>query len=242
MVRLAEIAIVGFGNVGRALAKLIVLKNEFIEKNYGVRLRVITVIDSRGVAIKEEGFGPDELLRLTELPRSGVSNFKPYGLLGLGLKEAYNKILPDIHVEATPSNYVSGEPGVSNVLYALGKGVNVVSCNKSPFALRFNDVIRLAEARGLSVRFKATVMGGVPLLDLLRGLKGIRVEAVEGVLNATTNYILTEMSRDRVTFNEALRRAMQTGLVEANPDLDISGWDSAAKLVIISNVLGRPLK
>ena len=242
MAKKVKLVLVGFGNVGRALSRIIASKKEMIESKLRVSLKVTAVIDSKGAAVKDEGFTPQELLKLTEVPRSGVSSFMPYGVPGAGVKEVYDVITPDIHIEATPSNYVNGEPGVSNVLYALGKGVNVVSCNKSPFALRFHEVMELAEARNLGIGFKATVMGGVPLLDLLRSLKGIKVKSVEGILNATANYILTEMSRERVTFDEALRRARQAGLVEANSDLDIKGWDPAAKLVIISNMLGEPLK
>ena len=242
MTKSVKLVLVGFGNVGRALAEIIALKKEIIGSKLRVRLKVAAVIDSKGAAVKVEGFTPEELLKLTGLPRSGVSKFRPYGVPDAGVKEVYDAVTPDIHVEATPSNYVDGKPGISNVLYALTKGVNVVSCNKSPFALRFNEVMELAEAKGVGIGFKATVMGGVPLLDLLRSLKGLKVEEVEGILNATANYILTEMSEERVTFDGALRRARQAGLVEANPDLDIKGWDPAAKLVIISNVLGNPLK
>jgi len=242
MVRPAEVAIVGFGNVGRTLAKLTVLKNEFIEKNYGIRLKVVAVIDSMGAAIKEEGFRPDELLRLTELPRSAVSNFKPYGFSGFGVKEAYGKILPDIHIEATPSNYVSGEPALSNVLFALNEGVNVVLCSKSPLALKFREVHSLAEAKRARIRFKATVMAGTPLIDLLMGLKGYDIGRIEGIINGSTNYILTLMHEELITFQEALTRAQALGIAEQIPDLDIKGWDAAAKLTIISNLLGTPLK
>jgi len=242
LVRVVRLALIGFGTVGRSLAKLVALKNKLIEEKYGVRLSIVAVADSGGAVVKEDGLTPYELLRLCELPRSAMSTFTPYGLSGAGVREIYSRVLPDIHVEATPSNYVDGEPGVSNVLYALESGAHVVSCNKAPFVLRYRDVMDSASRKGVKVGFKATVMAGTPLIDLLMSLKGYEVEGLEGILNGTTNFILTEMHENLVTYEEALKKAQLMGIAESNPDLDVKGWDPAAKLVIISNVLGKPVK
>ena len=241
MVRVIKVALIGFGTVGRSLAKLIALKGRSIEEKYNTRLSIIAIADSGGAAIKEEGFTSYELLRLTEFPRSAVSTYSPYGVPGAEVADIYRRIVPDIHVEATPSNYVDGEPGISNVLYALESGAHVVSCNKAPFVLKYSYIMNLASGKELRIKFKATVMAGTPLVDLLMSLKGYEVERVEGVLNGTTNFILTEMHENLITYEEALKKAQVMGIAESDPDLDVKGWDSAAKLVIISNVLGKSL-
>ena len=241
MVSSVKIAIIGFGNVGRSLAKLIAFKGEDIEKKYGVRLNVVAVADSRGAVIREEGLIPYELLKLCELPRSYIFMYKPYGVSGASVEEVYSRIIPDIHVEVTPPNYKSGEPGLSNILYAINSGANVVTANKAPLVLKYDHIMQCAKQRGVLVKFKATVMAGTPLIDLLKSLKGYSIEAVEGIINSTTNYILTEMHEDLIPYSDALKKAQALGIAEPNPDLDVRGWDAAAKLVIISNVIGEPI-
>ena len=113
-------------------------------------------------------------------------------------------------------------------------------CNKAPFVLKYKEIMELALRKNVHVRFKATVMAGTPLIDLLMSLKGYEVELVEGILNGTTNFILTEMHENLIPYEDALKKAQVLGIAEANPDLDVKGWDPAAKLVIISNVLGKP--
>ena len=236
-----NIVLVGFGTVGRSFAKLVATKGKSIEDKYGIRLKIVGIVDSSGAVIKEEGFTLYELLRLCELPRSTLGSYTPYGVRNASVRDVYSKVIPDIHVEATPSNYENGEPGLSNILYALENSVNVVSSNKAPFVLRYRDIMDLASRKKVKVKFKATVMAGTPLIDLLMSLKGYEIEYIEGILNGTTNFILTEMHENLVTYDEALRKAQALGIAEANPDLDVKGWDPAAKLVIISNVIGKPI-
>lgn len=240
MAKKFRILLVGFGNVGRSFTKLIAIKGKAIEERYNVKLCIVGIIDSSGAVIKEDGFTSYELLKLCELPRSTVSTYEPYGVGGANVKDVYSKVIPDTHIEATPSNYESGEPGLSNILHALKHGVNVVSCNKAPFVLKYKEIMELALRKNVHVRFKATVMAGTPLIDLLMSLKGYEVELVEGILNGTTNFILTEMHENLIPYEDALKKAQVLGIAEANPDLDVKGWDPAAKLVIISNVLGKP--
>ncbi len=236
----ARVAIVGFGGVGRELARLIALKAGDVERLYGVRVRVVAVVDSRGAAICPRGFEGYELLKLAETPRSSVSS-GPCGRPGAGVEDVYAEAKPEIHVEATPSDYESGEPGVSHAFKALGEGASFVTANKAPLALRFWDIIGEAAARGLYVGYKATVMAGTPLISLLRGLRGYELHAFEGILNATTNYILTLMHERLLTMDEALETAKAEGVAEPDPSLDLDGWDPAAKLVIAVNTLGYRL-
>ncbi|MEM0282616.1 MAG: homoserine dehydrogenase [Desulfurococcaceae archaeon] len=237
-----KIVIVGFGNVGRAFARTLALKRKIIENKYAVSPVVVGVVDSKGMAVKSEGFTDYELLKLSELPRSGVNMFSPYARSYVDLNYVYDVAQPDIHVELTPSNYETGEPGVSNILLALNRGIHVVTANKAPIALKYEELTSIAKKKSLYLKFRSTVMGGSPLIDTLLSLKSEDVERIDGILNATTNYILTEMHDKLMDFNDALRKAQSLGIVEANPSLDVDGLDAAAKLTILSHVIGYSVK
>ncbi|MEM1613265.1 MAG: homoserine dehydrogenase [Desulfurococcaceae archaeon] len=238
----ASLVVVGFGSVGRSLVKIVAYRGRAIANRYSLTLRVVGVVDSKGMAFKAGGFEEHELLKLCELPRSGVSLFKPYARDYVDLEELYSETQPDVHVELTPSNYETGEPGLSNILRALSRGVHVVTANKAPIALHYGELMSLARNRRTALKFGATVMGGTPFIETLSHMKIHEIEHVEGILNATTNYILTEMHKNLVDFEEALKRAKAIGVAEADPSLDIEGVDAAAKLTIISHVVGRSVK
>lgn len=240
--RRVKLVVVGFGNVGRALIRLIALKRRVVAEKYGLHLDVVGIADSKGIALKPSGFEEYELLKLCEVPRSGVSLFEPYARAGASVEDIYNEAQPDIHVELTPANYVTGEPGLSNVLFAISRGVHVVTANKAPLALAFSKVMSSAAAKRVLVKFGGTVMGGTPLIEMLTAMRAYDVEYVEGILNATSNYILSEMCNRLVDFEEALKKAQAVGVAEADPSLDVEGVDAAAKLVILSNVVGKPIK
>jgi homoserine dehydrogenase len=143
----------------------------------------------------------------------------------------------DILFETTPLNIIDGEPGVTHVRRALARGINVVTANKGPIAFAYSKLKSLAARTGASFRFEATVMDGAPVFNLVEQcLPGARVLGFSGVLNSTTNLILTEMESGR-TFEESLAEARRLGIVEANSDYDIDGWDAAVKAVALANVL-----
>jgi homoserine dehydrogenase len=237
--RRVRIAIIGFGNIGRALARVIALKRGVIMKRFNIDLSVVAVADSKGMVIKPEGLNEYELLKLCELPRSEIFRFEPYGRKGVDLEELYNKVQPDIHVELTPPSYENGEPGLTNILFALRRGAHVVTANKAPLALYFGKIME--EARARLVKFGATVMGGSPFIAMLQSMRSHDVALIEGILNATTNFILTEMHENLVDFEQALKKAQALGIAEPNPVLDIEGFDAAAKLAILSHVIGVPI-
>lgn len=240
--KIVRVVVIGFGNVGRAFARVVALKKKIIESRYGISLSIVGVADSRGMALKSDGFTEYELLKLCEVPRSGVNLFSPYAFNYVDLNYMYDMVQPDIHVELTPSNYSTGEPGVSNIMFALGRGAHVVTSNKAPIVLKYNELIGMAKNRSLQLRFRSTVMGGTPLIDTIMSLRSEEVERIDGILNATTNLILTEMHDKLIEFEEALKRAQIMGVAEADPTLDVDGVDASAKLVIISHVIGRSIR
>jgi len=236
---MVRIVVVGFGSVGRAFARIVALKKRAIESRYGVTLNVVGIADSKGMALKSDGFSEYELLKLSEVPRSGVNMFSPYAHNFVDLGYMYDHVQPDIHVELTPSSYVDGEPGLSNILFALNRRTHVVTANKAPLVLRYGELMDIAKKNSVQIRFRSTVMGGTPLIDTVMSLRSEDVERIEGILNATTNFILSEMHDKLIDFDEALKRAQVLGIAEADPSLDIEGVDAAAKLVILSHVIGR---
>jgi homoserine dehydrogenase len=139
-------------------------------------------------------------------------------------------------VETTPTNFKDGEPGLSNIKAALANGKHVVTANKGPLALSMPALLELADHRGRQLRFSGTVGGGTPFLDFAaKCLPGERITGVRGILNGTTNYILTRMETDSLTFEKALAEAQKKGYAEKDPTNDVEGFDTAAKVVIIAN-------
>lgn len=234
-----RVLVSGFGSVGRELVRLVAEYRGVLARQ-GVRVSVVGVVDSRGALVSRHGIPEETLIRLLDAPRGGVSAVRGGrpGLTTLGALDELEGVL-DVMVEVTPSNYRDAEPALSHVRRALNMGIHVVSANKGPFALKYRELASAAERRGLYLGLKATVMAGTPLIDLLRyGYTGRRVELVYGVLNSTTNYILNLM-RSGLDFPEALAKAQEDGYAEPDPSLDLEGWDPAAKISILSGVLGR---
>jgi homoserine dehydrogenase len=147
-------------------------------------------------------------------------------------------------VDASPTNLQDGEPGLSCVRTALGAGLHVVMANKGPLVLAFDALTSLAQRTGARLLYSGTVAGGLPTVNIgVRDLAGSGVERVEGIFNGTTNYILTRMEEEQISYQEALKGAQAAGIAEPDPTLDVDGWDAANKLVIIANsVLRRPTK
>jgi homoserine dehydrogenase len=141
----------------------------------------------------------------------------------------------DVLIETTASNYKDAEPGMSHIINAMKRGMHVISVNKGPLALAFPSLMELATYNQVLLRFSGTVGGGTPILDYAKNsLSGERITSFAGILNGTTNYILTNMANG-MTFDSALKDAKNKGYVEADEALDLDGLDAAAKLVILAN-------
>ena len=150
-----------------------------------------------------------------------------------------NDLEAEVLIETTQSNYKDAEPGMMHIINAMKHGMHVISVNKGPLALAFPSLMELADYNRVLFRFSGTVGGGTPILDFARNsLRGERIVSFDGILNGTTNYILTNMA-DGMSFNDALSDAKQKGYVEADESLDLDGLDAAAKLVILANWIMR---
>ncbi len=232
-----RIILFGFGVVGQNLAKLLLSRGDDLYQLYGMKPRIVAVMDRKGYIISQSGF---DLEKLLEVKRVKGSVYE-YDNVTKGLNKDLNvdELLANVDaeclVEVTPTNLINGEPSLSYIISAMKHGKNVVTANKGPLALAFPSLIELAEYNNVMLRFSATVGGGTPILEFAKHcLKGDSIASLRGILNGTTNYILTKME-EGLEFDQALEDASIKGYAEADPTLDIDGYDAAAKLVIMAN-------
>ncbi len=235
--RQVDIVLLGVGAVGRGLLRLLIEKGDVLAERHGVRLRVVAALDSRGAVLAAEGLSPTVLL---EQKRRGESVASlPGGCVGMGAEEVLSQVRADVLVDASPVNLRTGEPGLSAARAALRRGMDVVLANKAPLVLAFHELHDLARTYKGRLAFSATVCGGLPVINMgQRDLVGATVRRFRGIVNSTTNYILSRMAAGE-TYTDALVEAQRRGIAEADPSLDVEGWDAANKLIIVAHaVLG----
>jgi homoserine dehydrogenase len=234
--------VVGFGTVGQWLLRSLHSQAGRLADRYGVAITVVGLANARdGFVYDGDGLDIPSVLRLVSDGRSigeqpGVRHWSS-ALEGLAGTEA------DVLVEVTASPAGDGEPGLSHMREALGRGIPVVTSNKWPVALHGVELSRLARSRGIALRAESTVMSGTPLLGpLIEGLAGTIPIDLRGVVNATANFILSAMASGR-SYDEALAEAQEAGLAERGVEADVEGYDAQAKVMILAGlVFGRQLR
>lgn len=236
-IRTISAALIGLGNVNRNFLRILEMKQAELARRYGLTFRIVAVADSSGVAVNPAGFDPATTRRFKEaggrvcaLP-GFVADATPADVLAM--------LTCDLVLEASPVNLTTGEPGLSATRTALQRGIAVVLANKAPLVLAYRQLHTLAAASGAGLAFSATVCGALPVLNIgQRDLIAAEILRLRGIFNATTNFILTEMATGR-SYADALAEAQRRGIAETDPTLDVEGWDTANKLVIVANhVLG----
>lgn len=232
-----RIALVGLGVVGQSFLRLVSINRSVLVSRYGLGLRIVLAADRTGAVHKPSGLPPEEIL---EAKKSGgvsrISDAKQYR----NFLDAFSEFEADVLVDATPTNIVDGEPSYSLIRKAIVSGMDVVTVSKGALALYMPALKEMAARRKVLLRFSGTVGGGMPVLAFARECsRADRIEAIEGILNGTTNYILTKMEEEGISFSQALSDAQRLGYAEADPSLDIKGLDTACKITILANeVLG----
>jgi len=226
-----KIQLIGLGNVGRALIELIENKRIFL-KSLGVSLTVVSISDSKGTAIDENGLNLIKVLKYKERTWKNFSNYiRDYGAL-----DAIKSIKSDVVVELTPST-PNGEPGLSNIKAALLTGKNVVTANKGPLVVAYDKLVKMAAEKGVRLFYEATVAAHLPVFCMVNScFKVDELVKIEGILNATSNFIIGEMENGR-SFEEALDEAKRAGWAETDYHDDVDGIDAARKVVILANSL-----
>ena len=228
-----RIILCGFGVVAQSLTKLLESRTSDLYSKYGMKPRIVGVFDSKGSAYDNSGLNLKKIISVKKESGSVRGYDKSQKIIS-GL-EMIEKLDADVLIETTASNYNDAEPGMSHIISAMKKGLHVISVNKGPLALAFPSLMELATYNQVLLRFSGTVGGGTPILDYAKNsLRGERIISFQGILNGTTNYILTNMAHG-LSFNDALSDAKKKGYVEADESLDLDGLDAAAKLVILAN-------
>ena len=237
--RRVRLSIAGLGNVGRRLLELIEWQRALLRTRFDLELSVVGACDSTGGAEYFTGLDIKKILALKR-EKKGMAGYPDHARGEMRPVDLVRSVDADIFVELTVTNLKDGEPGLGAIREALRK-MHVVTANKGPLVLAYQELAALARANGVRLLHSATVTGGLPTLNIgMRDLGAAVIEKFEGVVNGTTNYILTRMSEGQ-SYEEALKHAQDIGMAEADPSLDVDGWDAASKLVIIANaVLHRP--
>lgn len=223
-----NVALLGFGNVGRAFASYVEATDTL-----PIRIKIVAVADSSGGLLLNKNSVLERVIAHKASGRS-LTEFAPSASI-LGPDE-FVRALPSagisVLVESLPTNIISGEPALGLITAALAQGTNVVTVDKGPLVHGL-DSLKEAEARG------ATRLGfsGATGVSIPAELATDRVLEIRGVLNGTTNYILSEMQQHQRSFNEALATAQAEGIAEPDPSLDLEGWDTASKILILANSL-----
>jgi homoserine dehydrogenase len=236
-----KLAFLGFGNVGRCLAELLLRKQSELESQYDITFSVTAIgTGSHGRAVDPEGLDLPKVLAALKAGESlGQFNKKRVS----NSLDLLRKSEADVLFENTPVNHKTGLPAMDHVREALELGMHVATANKGTVVHGYRELTRLAQSKGRKFYFESTVMDGAPIFSLFRGaLPAARLLSFRGVLNSTTNIILTRMEEGD-SFDEAVKHCQQIGIAETDPSADVDGWDAAIKVAALVTVLmDIPLK
>ncbi len=236
-----NLALLGFGHVGRAFARLMLDRRAWFRKEFGLEWRITGIATkNHGMAIDPKGLPVANVLRSS--PRSLELERYQDGPACPSPTDFVRQCGADVLFEMTPLD-LSGEPAATYLNEALSAGLHVVTVNKGPVATNFRQLTRLARLRTVRFLYEGTVMDGAPVFNLVRQtLPSTRIRSLRGILNSTTNYILTQMEQGG-SFESALEYVRHQGIAEADPSLDIDGWDAAAKVsILIQAMMGGTTK
>ena len=226
--------ICGFGTVGQGFAEVLARRMDFLEERYGCPILVTGAMDSKTYVLDRNGLDPLDLVATKQ--RTGRVGEDEYS----DSTKVLDQAAYDILVEVSPTDIKTGGAGLRNITHALENRKDVITVNKGPLALKFNELITLARRNKCKFRFEGSVGGAMPIINLCReNLRGEKIESIRGIFNGTCNFILSKMDKGQ-PFDQVLKEAQQMGYAETDPTNDIEGYDSACKVAILANsVFGR---
>lgn len=231
-----RLALIGFGNVGQGLAQILQDRTNLLAQRFGVGFQIVAISDLlKGSIYNPDGFETMSLLH--EIQTHGNLDDVVAPHRGWGALRTIAESNADVVVEISYTDLETGEPALSHVRQALEVGKHVVTTNKGPIALHYPELVTLAAANGVQIGVEGTVMSGTPAVRLgMDLLAGAGISRIQGILNGTTNYILTQMEAE-TSYAAALAEAQAQGYAEADPTGDVEGHDAAGKVVILANLL-----
>jgi homoserine dehydrogenase len=212
--------------------RLLVSKETELRRRYDIRWRLTGVATRRaGWVADPDGLNPIAILN-GHFPVQAANAQKPYSV-----REWLEKARADVFFEASSLDAQTGQPALDHLKAALEMGAHAVTANKGPVVHAFNELVALAREKNKKFLYEATVMDGVPIFSMFpMGLPVVDLRGFSGVLNSTTNVVLTEIEKGR-SFDEAVRRAQSMGIAETDPSADLDGWDAAVKVATLAIVL-----
>jgi homoserine dehydrogenase len=229
----SSVVLLGFGQVGRAFVRLFQEKRERLRQRYDIDLDLKAILTSRGGLLGEGALHDPQLGGMTSKDLPGLARWQP----GLSLDDIWGQVKAGILVECLSGELETGQPALGYIRAALGRGWQVAAASKGPLAADMKGLRALALRSGVHFKFSAAAGAALPLADIgLLSLAGSEVTGLEGILNGTTNFILTRMG-EGVDYSQALAEAALRGIAEADPRWDVEGWDTAVKLLILANLV-----
>ncbi len=231
-----NLALMGFGNAARAFARILLEKEAALAADYDAKVCVTAIATgSRGALVDRQGIDLGEAIRQIEEEGRFDPAHPAYSTLS-GLEIA-QQAQYDCLVELSPLNIHTGQPAMSHIQAALNRKKHAITANKGPIAWAYGRLRDLAKAQGVGFYYETTVMDGTPVFNLVqKTLHHCKVICVEGILNTTTNFVLEELAKGQ-PYEDVLEEGRRRGFVEADPSMDLDGWDAAAKLTALLNVL-----
>jgi len=239
-----RIAMLGFGVVGQGFVEILIRKGKMLQEKYQLDTKIVAVSDiKKGALYHPNGLDLEKLLTIVSETGSLEGYPEEPGLIrNLDSFETITNTNAHTIIEATYTDVKTGQPAINHCRYAFEHQKNVIMTNKGPVALAYEELISLAERNGVRWGFEGSVMSGSPTLTMPNvSLAGNEITEIKGILNGTTNYILTQMEKG-VSYEDALKEAQALGYAEADPTSDVEGYDSLYKILILTKVvMGLPL-
>ena len=234
-----KIVLIGFGTVGQGLAEILLDKKKELKDKYGYEFDIVGISDiAWGTVYNSDGLDMPAILENVKGKKKFSKDVKDWDSMAL-IRESNANVV----CELAFTNLESGEPAIGHCKAAFETGKHVVTSNKGPAALAYRELKEMAHKNGVQFQIEGTVMSGTPVLNLSDGpLAGCTITAARGILNGTTNYILTQMEGG-MSYEDALAKAQELGYAEADPTGDVEGYDARGKVTILANVvMGTSLK
>lgn len=230
-----RIVLVGFGNVGREFARLLLEQRSELASVHGLDASVVGILTANHGSVDRPG--GIELRRSLRLADAGA-HLGPLGRVVRDAPSAYiRKSRADVVMEITPLKVAHRQPAFEHLVAALSSGKHAITANKGPVVYHYRRLRDLARRNRVGFRYEGTVMDGAPVFSLFQEtLRGLRIESFEGILNSTSNLVLTTMDAGG-SYEEGVAAARNRGLLETDPAMDLDGWDATVKACLLANVL-----
>jgi homoserine dehydrogenase len=231
-----KIILMGFGAVGKGVAEAISIKKDNIKNKFGIDIKLVAVADSYSSAISENGLD-EKLLIETKENKGNLESYPEFGS-NINGEKVLDQVDYNLLVEATPTNIENGEPAKSFTIKAFSSGKDVVTSNKGHLALFFSEMVDIANKNNVEFKYEASVGGAMPIINFAEEtLPSSKISSIVGILNGTTNYILSRMTTEGSSYENTLEESQQLGIAETDPTQDVEGIDAACKTVILANSL-----